>query len=279
MSTAFSLPEPFPTFSTELKIDSQARWPNITVRENHDAHYQHLQQEIAFAVGVQKHLLQVPVPHRPNLDIAGVCQPCCELGGDFYDFIDLDESIVVALADVSGKGFGASILMASLRASLRAHLADLDDLQQVVRRVNRDLVRDTRSHEFATLFLGAFDPRTSCMTYCSAGHEPAMLVHDGACRILDAGGMALGIDDRQLYDTEVVSLVPGDLLAVFSDGVSEAHDAREQPFGRERIQHALVRNTHQSARRICDSLLMSVKWFLGDAPRTDDTTIAVVRAV
>jgi serine phosphatase RsbU (regulator of sigma subunit) len=279
MTTAMTLTGCLSGSCNELIVEQPFHLPQPRAREERGGHYAHLQHEIDRAASVLRHLLQVPVPSRPNWDIAGLCHPCHELAGDFYDFIDLDGRIGIALGDVSGKGFGASLLMASLRASLRAHLADLDNIDDVVGHVNHDLVRDTRDHEFATLFLGVLDLHTSRMTYCSAGHEPAMLLSSNHCRSLDAGGMALGIVDNQVFPTGEVSLAPGEMLAVFSDGLTEARDENERVFGRERIQKILLSNLRQESSHACDSLLNGINWFIGDAPSTDDTTVVVVRAI
>ena len=152
------------------------------------------------------------IPTPKGFDIAARYVPSFDLGGDFYDFIDLDGHVGVAVGDVVGKGVAASLLMASVRASLRAYAQDVYDLDEVISRVNHALCRDTLDNEFATLWYGVLDPSRMRLTYCNAGHEPPLLYRDGNVYTLEAGGMIVGVDPTQAYQKGLWDLKPGDCL-------------------------------------------------------------------
>ena len=234
---------------------------------------QRYSHEYELAAEIQRHLLPTHTPQVSPFDIAALCRPCETLAGDFYDFFPLCGGQGIAVGDVSGKGLPASLLVTSLRAGLRAHANDLRDLGQVIRRLNDDFARDTRSHQFATLFLGVLDPQRMTLSYCSAGHEPALLVRDGQIIRLTEGGMALGIAEGEEYACEVVSLQPGDVVAVFTDGVTEARDPQGRMFGRERVARSLLHARPGGAADVCNNLVTELKWFVGTAPCTDDVTL------
>lgn len=236
-----------------------------------------LHNEIGRAADVQHFLLPVARPRSRRFDFAAAYQPCHVLSGDFYDVFDVGGSVCFALGDVSGKGVCAALLMASLRACIRAHAADLGDLKQIMQRVNADFARDTRPTQFATLFLGLLDEAQCQLSYCSAGHEPPVLVREGQSIVLEGGGMALGIDSDEAYDVNVIRLAPGDILAVFTDGITEARDAGDMFYGRERAQAFLGRTRRRSAAKVCDDLLRQVAWFVGGAPQADDIAILTLR--
>ena len=218
------------------------------------------------------------LPHAclPRLDVAGVCRQSSSVGGDFYDILDVRGELTIAVGDVAGKGWGASVLMTAVRASLRTHLAQRVGLRQVVSLVNRDLVRDSRDCEFATFFIGTIDPLTLRLTYCSAG-QPALLIRDGLCSGLDTAGLPIGIDPAEEYAIGHVDLHRHDMLATFTDGILDARDPRGGLYGEDRTRAFLLRHRHQSARRVCDDFLAEVSRFTGDAPPTDDTTLAIVK--
>lgn len=236
-----------------------------------------LHNEIGRAADVQHFLLPVARPRSRRLDFAAAYQPCHVLSGDFYDVFDVGGSVCFALGDVSGKGVCAALLMASLRACIRAHAADLGDLKQVMQHVNADFARDTRPTQFATLFLGVIDEPRCQLSYCSAGHEPPVLVRKGEATVLEGGGMALGIDPDEPYDVNVVELAPGDILAIFTDGITEARDAGGLFYGRERVKAFLGATRRKSAAKVCDDLLRQVSWFAGGAPHADDIAILTLR--
>jgi sigma-B regulation protein RsbU (phosphoserine phosphatase) len=238
---------------------------------------QRIQRQVQLAADVQRRLLPQTTPECPPFEVAGRYEPCFELGGDFYDFIPLQDSLGVLLGDVVGKGVAASLLMASVRASFRAHVEDIYDIDEVMAQVNNAMTRDSRDNEFATVFYGTLDRRTLRLTYCSAGHEPGLLVRNGEVRELNRGGMALGIDASQTYNKALVDLAPGDALILYSDGITDASNFAGERFGRHRVRQAAAAVADGSANDIVNHLLWEMRRFVGLNRRPDDVTLVAVK--
>jgi sigma-B regulation protein RsbU (phosphoserine phosphatase) len=206
--------------------------------------------------------------------------PCFELGGDFFDFIPLgDHSVGITVADVVGKGLPASLLMASVRAAMRAQADNVYDLDEIVSRVNKSMSLDMRSNEFITLWYGVLDYQNKQLTYCSAGHEPAILIRNGQMRELGVGGMVIGVDPEQRYDKEVVQLQTGDVLWIYTDGVPDAMNYTGEKFGKTRMRESLMKVKDQNAEQICRQMLWETRRFVGLNRRTDDTTMVVIKVL
>lgn len=237
-----------------------------------------VQRQVRLAADVQKRMLPGDVPRLSGFDIAARYVPSAELGGDFYDFISLNGNLGIALGDVVGKGVAASLLMASVRASLRAYAQDLYNIDEIIRRVNVALSRDTLDNEFATLFYGVLDPVSKRLTYCNAGHEAPLLLRNGKFEKLEAGGMIVGIDGGQPYEKGIVDLKPGDMLLLFTDGLCDAQNFDKQRFGRQRILDAmLAAQESTSAHDALSHVLWEMRRFAGLNERTDDTTLVMIR--
>ncbi len=236
-----------------------------------------VERQLKLAADVQQRMLPRQLPRIPGLDIDARYVPSMELGGDFYDLIEFSGNLGLAIADVSGKGVAASLLMAAVRSSLRAYAQDVYDIDEIMRRVNVSLCRDTRTNEFATLFYGVLDTRTRRLTYCNAGHEPPLLLRQGRFIRLEAGGMVVGVDPAQKYEKGICDLQPGDLLLLYTDGLMDAMNFDRHRFGRDRIMKALKDTASQSAHEVVNHVLWEMRRFAGLAPRTDDTTLVAVR--
>lgn len=236
------------------------------------------QRQMQLAGDVQRRMLPGAMPHVPPLDLAARYVPSLELGGDFYDFIDLEGHLGIVIGDVVGKGVPAALLMASVRASLRAYAQDLYDIDEILHRVNLAMTRDTLDREFATLFYSVIDPKSLRMTYCNAGHDPPMLLRDGKLQSLETGGMIVGIDHRAHYEKGVVALKPGDHLLLYTDGLQDAMNFEDQKFGKDRIIKAFREGaTMTSARDALNHIVWEMRRFTGIRSATDDTTVVVVR--
>lgn len=236
-----------------------------------------IRRQVELAADVQRRLLPQGAPRAAPFDIAGRYEPCFELGGDFYDYITLEDSLGIVIGDVVGKGVAASLLMASVRASLRAHAQDVYDLDDVMMRVNQAMVRDTRDNEFATVFYCTLDRNTMRMTYCSAGHEPTLLYRDDEFTELKAGGMVLGVDGGQTYDKGMVELREGDILLFYTDGVTDGSSFSREKFGVGRIKSAVQEAAAGSAQDIVNHVLWQVRRFVGLNHRPDDMTLVAVK--
>jgi len=236
-----------------------------------------LTRQVELAQGVQQRMLPKRAPEIPGIDIAATYIPSQGLGGDFYDFIGLQGATGLAAGDAVGKGVAASLLMASVRASIRAYAHDLYDLDMVVQRVNRALYRDTLDNEFATLWYGTIDHNTKQLTYCNAGHEPALLLRDSVITPLSVGGMVAGVIQDASYSKAVIDLRPGDALLLYSDGVTDAMNQMHQRFGRERLEYALKEAGTLPAQAGVDRLVERLAEHRGDREPSDDITIVLVR--
>jgi sigma-B regulation protein RsbU (phosphoserine phosphatase) len=238
---------------------------------------QRVQRQLSMAADVQKRMFPRQVPRVEPFDIAARYVPSFELSGDFYDMIDLEGNLGLAVADVAGKGIAASLVMASVRSSLRAFAQDVYDIEQIMARVNIALCRDTLANEFATLFYGVLDPRTRRFTYCNAGHEPPLLLRRGEFTRLEAGGMIVGVDPLQKYDKGLLDLLPGDFLLLYTDGLADALNFDQQRFGRARIMQAMRDAAEKNAADAVNHILWEMRRFAGFNPRSDDTTLVAVK--
>ncbi|MDX2132153.1 MAG: GAF domain-containing SpoIIE family protein phosphatase [Planctomycetota bacterium] len=250
---------------------------------------QRVQRQLQLAGDVQRRMLPRGVPNSPQLEFAAKYIPSFELGGDFYDFIELSGHVGIAIGDVVGKGIAAALLMASVRSSLRAHAREVYDLDEVVARVNQALCRDMRDDEFASLWYGVIDPSNRRLTYCSAGHEPPMIVRVPTHRPpssadvdeLSVGGMVVGVDPSQRYQRAVFDLSPGDVLVGYTDGVCDAVNFAGERFGKARLRQAMLTalrgGREVTAPSVLEHILWEVRQFAGLAQVPDDKTLIVVR--
>jgi len=234
-------------------------------------------RQVKLARDVQRRMLPQYEPQLPGYDIAGAYVPSYDLGGDFYDYINLDGSLGIAMGDVVGKGVAASLLMAHVRASLRAYAHGVYDLDQVMARVNHALTRDTRDNEFATLWYGTLEPENHRLTYCNAGHEPGLLLRNNEIIRLDTGGMVVGILSPTDYDKGIIDLAPGDTLLLHSDGLPDAMDEDDQRFGKDRVEQLLRDTQGKTAKQAVDDIREAVARHQGARRAADDLTLVVVK--
>jgi sigma-B regulation protein RsbU (phosphoserine phosphatase) len=250
------------------------------------------QRQMELAADVQRRMLPRVAPTLPRLDVAAKYTPSLELGGDFYDLFELNGHLGIAIGDVSGKGVAAALLMSSVRASLRAYVQDLYDLDEVVARVNVAMCRDTHEREFSTLWYGVIDPAKLRLTYCSAGHEPPMVVRmpgrsshrtpkETDIDELGVGGMAVGIDPHQRYQRGVFDLHARDVLLAYTDGIIDARSFTNERFGRSRLRQSLLtiltNEPDATATRIVELIQWELRKFAGLKTRFDDETMVVLR--
>ncbi len=237
-----------------------------------------LARQVQIAAEVQRRMIPEKAPIIPGFDIAALYVPCFELGGDFYDFIPFEQnSLGIAIGDVVGKGLPASLLMASVRAAIRAYAHDIYDLDEIMARVNRSMALDSRNNEFVTVWYGTLNFSRRQLTYCSAGHDAPLLVRNGQLKELSVGGMVLGVDANERYEKDVVQLEKGDLLFAYTDGVTDAMSFSGEKFGRPRMREALLRHAALPADQICRQILWETRRFVGLNRRSDDTTMVALK--
>lgn len=231
-------------------------------------------KELDEARAIQSGLFPRNAPETRGFYVTGVCLPCREVGGDWYDYIPLDDGRVgVVLADVSGKGLGAALLMASSRSALRLHAARGLSPKEILFELNKFLVEDFPSSKFVTLVYVALDPGQQRVTFASAGHLPPLLVDSSGARFLEAAaGLPLGIMECQFSEHEV-EMTAGSRLFLYSDGVTEANNASLEEYGPERILQHVTRHTAS-----VQSLLDDVAGFTAGHPPADDVTVVTIAA-
>jgi phosphoserine phosphatase RsbU/P len=245
------------------------------------AQRERLNRELEIAREVQEHLFPQRLPPAPGLDYCGHCQPAREVGGDYYDFLELPGGrLGIAIGDVSGKGVGAALMMASLEASLRALASVVENPADLIERVSRLVFQASSSNRYATLFYAEYDPVTRCLTYVNAGHNPPIVLRNrgGVCQVLrlETGGPVIGLFP-QGYERGVFSHEAGDLVVLFTDGISESMNVREEEWGEERLIE-LAKSCHGfPARDGMKKILAAAQAFAAGAPQYDDMTLVVLR--
>lgn len=240
-----------------------------------------MERELELATEIQQRFQPSAPPKMEGYEFQGISFSCYEIGGDYYDFIRLqDGKMLVALGDVSGKGTAAALLMSSLHAAIHAQVAASRPLGEMIKSVNVYLAENTPANRFVTLFAAVLDPQTGNLTYINAGHNPPLLGRaDGTITQLTSGGLPLGLLPMADYEVSTTNLNAGDALIVYSDGVSEANNIREEEFGMDRLTDVFRRNLGASAAGIRDKVESALSAFTQTAPANDDITLVIVKRV
>jgi phosphoserine phosphatase RsbU/P len=234
-------------------------------------------QDLELAAQVQRELLPRHPPAIATLDCAASCTPAGVVGGDYFDFIRIDQTrMAIALGDVAGKGVAAALLMTSLQAMLRSRAAECGgDVPRLITDTNARLCAMIPENKYATLFYGAYCDRERTLTYVNAGHNPALLIRAaGAVERLSTGGAVLGMFPDGAFSAATVGLERGDRLVIYSDGVTEALNEAGDEFGEDRLL-AAASGPAPDATAIHGAALREHAAFCGDAPRRDDMTLLV----
>jgi serine phosphatase RsbU (regulator of sigma subunit) len=238
-----------------------------------------MERQLEIAREVQRELLPATFPTLPGFELAGACNPAIGVGGDYYDFLPFGDDVIgLVIADVSGKGIPAAMWMAGLQANFRSLAATTISPGEVNTRLNTLLYRSALSARYATLFFGRYDARRRVLTYSNAGHYPPL--HLGADRVgrLAANGRPIGLLHGSRYDEGRRELREGDILALYTDGITEAFDPGGQEFGEARLLDLLVRNRHRDLSEIVLTVLQELDRWTGGGPAGDDATLVLGRA-
>jgi len=238
-----------------------------------------LEEDLKIARHIQQSLLPKENPTIEGIEIFGLSIPAKQVGGDYYDFIQIDAyHLGIAIADVSGKGTPAALLMANLQAGLRGQALITPSVKETVTKVNFMLSRFIDIDKFVTLFYGILDIKNKTLTYTNAGHNfPFLLARDGNLRKLEKGGIILGMLDSFVYEEETVQLNPHDLMLLYTDGLTEAMNQRDEMFEEERLLRLLKDNQEISAEKLSQKIVDSVLSFQGNLPQGDDMTLVLVK--
>jgi sigma-B regulation protein RsbU (phosphoserine phosphatase) len=246
-----------------------------------------LLRELALAAEVQRRLLPERPPESVALELAGFCQPARGVGGDYYDFLAFDNrQLGIAIADVSGKGMAAALLMSTMQATLRSLSVGSNlgpqtshSLADMVATLNRLLWGSTGGLNYVTFFYAQFDQSTRRLSYVNAGHNPPLFLragHDGF-RQLSTGGTVVGIFEDCAYEQATFQTRPGDVLLAYTDGLSEALDVRGEEFGEARIREAVAETSRMNVTEIRDEVVRRVREWCANAPQHDDLTFVVMK--
>ena len=234
-----------------------------------------LQRELDVASKMQKSILPTRFPKRGDYEVFAHMEPARNVGGDFYDIIQLEGGrLGLCIADVSDKGVPAALFMMSSRTLLKGASIGCENPGDVLREVN-DLLRETNETEmFVTLLYGIYDPATGDFTYANGGHnEPLLVRPDGSSSLLPrTGGVILGVIPGIEFDQNTVNLAPGDTLFMYTDGVTEAMDMQAEEFGMERLGDIFAGSPPTDAKEITMSVFGAVHDFAGETPQSDDIT-------
>jgi sigma-B regulation protein RsbU (phosphoserine phosphatase) len=238
-----------------------------------------LERELALASEIQQRFQPTAPPHVNGYELQGISFPCYEIGGDYYDFIEREDGrLVIALGDVSGKGTAAALLMSSLHAAIHAQSASHDSLVATISAVNRYLADNIPANRFVTLFYAELDPESGSLSFLNAGHNPPLIVHSaGTVEQLASGGLPLGIKRDAEYREGRTQLQHGDVLCIYSDGVTESCSPGGEEFGATRLYEVVSRNIEASAAGIRDRIESSLTKFSQGTSAADDITLVIVK--
>jgi sigma-B regulation protein RsbU (phosphoserine phosphatase) len=248
-----------------------------------------LRRDIALASEVQRRLLPDAPPRSESVDFAAASVPARRIGGDYYDFVELNDGrIGIALADVSGKGVAAALIMSVVQTSLRIISSEGDvPPPRLVARMNEFVYQSTPASKYATFFYAQLDVQRRTLRYVNAGHNAPYLLRAARpstagsalpeIERLSVGGMVVGMFPEAIYEEATVELCPGDVLLAFTDGVPEAHNPENDEFGEERLQQLLRQTAHLPADEISARISAEMKNWIRDAEQYDDLTFIVMK--
>jgi len=238
-----------------------------------------IQRDLSQAAEIQRGALPSAPPRVAGADLAGFNAPCRTVGGDYYDyFVYPDGRTGLALGDVSGKGMQASLMMMALHARVQVLASDPTDLAAFMTRLNKSTCANCPSNRFITFFFCVLDAATGEVAYANAGHNPPVLMRaSGEAHMVEGGGPVLGLLSMAPYQEMRLRLEPGDLLAIYSDGVTEATNTSEEEFGEERLLEVLRTNRAEPAGNIVQAVRTALAAFTAKAPQADDITLVIAK--
>jgi phosphoserine phosphatase RsbU/P len=253
-----------------------------------------LQSEIEIAREVQNQLFPKSLPVSETLRLAAECRPARLVSGDYYDYMNLESQIALGIGDVAGKGISAALLMATVQSTMRTQLragqvwaaragnggpAPALSTAALVTRLNQQLFAFTPPEKFATFYFALYDDRTGLMTYTNAGHLPPILIRGGAATRLEVTGTVVGAFSFAEYGESTLRLERGDLLACFTDGVTEPENEFGEMFGEERLTDLILKHASRESGEIIAAVMESVREWTGSPELQDDMTLLLARRV
>lgn len=254
-----------------------------------------LQSEVEIASEVQNQLFPRTAPVMQTIELVGICHPARMVSGDYYDYLRLpDGNLALAIGDVAGKGISAALLMASIQSIIRTQVAAGLPLaaaagnghtgahfstSSIVAQLNRQLYASTAPEKYATFFFGAYDERTSVLTYTNAGHLPPLLLRAGEATLLEVTGTVVGLFPSMRYEEQTVQLRPNDLLVAYTDGITEPENAYGEEFGSERLVETALRYQNSEPKEMVAKIMEAVTHWSTAPELPDDMTVIIARGL
>ncbi|MBT8380873.1 MAG: SpoIIE family protein phosphatase [Ignavibacteriaceae bacterium] len=239
-----------------------------------------MEEEIRLAKEIQLNILPKEIPSVEDYDIYAINIPAKEVGGDYFDFIKLpDGKIAFCLGDITGKGLSAAMLMANLQATLRGQAFIQKSISEIVKNSNLLLFNSTDSNRFATLFFGTLDFSKHIVTYCNAGHDSPIHISGENVFTLTAGGTLLGCFESAEYEEAIKGIEPNELIVIYTDGVTEAMNEKNEVFSEEKLLEVINANRKASAKELTDIIINEVKNHSANTPQFDDITLMIIKRV
>jgi PAS domain S-box-containing protein len=268
-----------PIFHGDTQMGVYAIYRDITERKKAEEARLRASEEARMARHIQMNLLPKSNPDVAGYEIAGKNIPALNVGGDYFDFIWLDEHrLAIAIGDVSGNGLAASLVMANLQATIRSQALIGVDPKECLERANKLLFRSTDARTFVSLFYGTLDVQKHTLCYASAGQDMPILFSAGARPVtLQTRGIVLGVKEDASYEKGEISLSPDDRLLIYTDGICEAMNERMEEFGEERLSEIVQRNDRAPVAELVETILAAVNDHVGNAAGSDDMTLILLR--
>jgi phosphoserine phosphatase RsbU/P len=270
------LTEAFGYMKTSLKAYIEELTKTTALKER-------MEGELKIAHDIQMSILPKmfpPFPDRTEFDIYAMIQPAKEVGGDFYDFFQIDdEHLCFVIADVSGKGIPASLFMAVTKTLIKAKAAVGLTADRIVSRVNEELCVGNDTNMFVTIFCAILDVHTGEIEYTNGGHNPPLVIRKtGEVSVLKStGGIVVGVIDDAVYTADRLTLYPGDILYLYTDGVNEAMNKNGELFSDKRLEQEIIKLKEKSIKEIIDGIMGEIELFAQDTPQSDDITMMVIQ--
>ncbi len=248
-----------------------------------------LENELSIAHEVQQQLFPHAMPQLPGIEVEAICRPARSVSGDYYDFIRISPTrMAIALADISGKGISAALLMSNVQATLRSEVLRYRDgtpgslheqinTAEIISHLNRHLFRNSSDERYATLFLGVYDTQTRKLSYTNGGHLPPLYINGNHIQRLETGGTVVGLFNDVPFDQGVVEIEPGSLLIAYSDGLIEPENVYGEEFGTQRLTDLAIRNKDTSPSVIAEALMRAAEQWSSSPEQADDMTVIVAR--
>ena len=275
------VPKPFQPHELLARIHTHLTMDQLrrTLAEKNEELARAHKREMEMAYRVQSQLIPTNTPQIPGWEFAASWQPAKEVSGDYYDFIPTNDNVGIVIADVSGKGMPAALFMASTRSIVRAKVTAALTPADCFTQANALICADAARGMFITVFYAELDPRNATLTYVNSGHNPPFVYHADRKEISEIRptGPVLGVKESLQCKQQQISIGSGDLVLVYTDGITEAFDLEMKEFGDDRLKDILLKHAEKSPEKILPEIQSALEEFVGPAPQSDDRTIVLMK--